>query len=258
MRWGGYTYDYRIIGFDRVDPLTEKYFNFSPFHFTGNNAINNIEIDGKYYIGIDGLKVKISIKNGSLRVGKNASSDLIYLVNKVNNSGSKEAINEVLKGGKNKTKIHVKVEADVSIDDPNKLGYGLLGLHQAHDKNGNALVWNASKEDWEGTPDYIAGEKGVYSEATITIFKGNIESVGPNYEGITTDQEIARVFQHEVHHDTDKEFISDLKNRREGKRTKFLDSHDNITPKDRNVVEQMIQFIGSAGQAGSHLKDIKE
>lgn len=124
------------------------------------------------------------------------------------------------------------------------MGYGLLGLHQAHDENGNTLEWDSDKGDFNGTPAYVEGEEGVYKEATVTIFKGNIEDSGGNgnYFGfnISIGQEIASTFQHEAHHDTDKEFIQDLRNKREGKPNKGIDPHQNISPQDRKVYIEMV------------------
>lgn len=54
-----------------------------------------------------------------------------------------------------------------------------------------------------------------------------------------TDQEMANTFQHEANHDTDQEFIQDLKNKREGKPSKGIDGHDNIDPQEQKVYQEM-------------------
>lgn len=96
---------------------------------------------------------------------------------------------------------------------------------------------------------YVEGEEGVYKEATITVFKGNIEKSGEGHgyhgnawqEGVklSAGQATAATFAHEVNHNTDKEFISDLKNRREQKPNKNIDPHTNITPNEVRIWSQM-------------------
>ena len=98
-------------------------------------------------------------------------------------------------------------------------------------------------------PAYVEGQEGVYKEATITIFIGNIEGSGKlddnygnaEFEGIklSKDEATAATFSHETNHDTDKEFIQDLKNKREGKPNKNIGAHDNIHPKENKVWEEM-------------------
>ena len=225
----------RVGRFFAVDPLAGKYAGQSPYVFVGGNPIGNREVDGRYFVGTDGKKVKFRRrKDGTIKVGRNASADLRELVNSVNHSGSSTAVSQIMLASKNKTKIHVKIETEV-IDN------GLLGQHQAHDKDGNVLEWDSEKGDFNGTPAYV--EDGVYKEATITIFKGNIEESGGNakYYGfdITNEQEIANTFQHECNHDTDKEFIQDLKNKREEKPNKGIDPHKNIYPQEQKVYKEM-------------------
>jgi RHS repeat-associated protein len=238
--FGNRMYDNQIGRWHTIDVLAEKYASLSPYHFAANNPIRYKEVDGRYFVDSKGNKVSVSQnKSGQIVLGKNASADLRELVGSVNSSGSKTAIGQIMKAGKNSTKIHVKIETEVH-DKPGQLGNGLLGLHQAHDENGKALKWDSKKGDFDGKPAYVKGEEGVYKEATITVFKGNIEESGGNGPaGITLSQEMANTFQHEANHDTDKEFIIDLKNKREGKPNKGMDAHDNITPQENKVYEEM-------------------
>lgn len=243
-----YDYGWRMYQPDlgrwfNVDPLSEDYLDFSPYHFSGNNPVRFVDVDGRYYVREDGERVEVSVNDdGQLVLGDNASADLIELVGHVNSSGSSDAINQIFDAGANDTKIHVKIETEVH-DQPGQKGFGLLGVHQAHDKDGNILEWDSEKGDFNGVPAYVEGQEGVYAEATITIFKGNIEDSGGNgqYYGfdVTTDQEIANTFQHEANHDTDKEFIQNLRDRREGKTTKYVDPHQNIHPQEQRVYRQM-------------------
>jgi len=243
--FGARIYDSRLGRWLSLDPLIYKAPQWSPFAAMGDNPLYNIDIEGKYYVGTDDkpVKLKRSLWTGKLKIrGNNASDDLKELVSAVNASGSKTAIMQIMNAGRNETKIHVKVEMEVH-EEPGQLGYGLLGLHQAHDENGKALNWDRAKGDFDGTPAYIEGKPGVYKEATITIFKGNIEERGGNgqFKGfdVTIQQEIANTFQHESNHDTDKEFIEDLKNKREGKPNEGIDPHKNITPQENKVYQEM-------------------
>ncbi|MFD2919038.1 DUF6443 domain-containing protein [Terrimonas rubra] len=241
--FGNRMYDNQISRWHTVDILAEKYVSFSAYHFAANNPIRYKEVDGRYFVDSKGNRVSVSQnKSGQIILGKNASADLKELVNSVNTSGSKTAITQIMKAGKNSTKIHVKIETEVH-DKPGQLGDGLLGLHQAHDEKGKALKWDSNKGDFDGKPAYVQGEEGVYKEATITIFKGNIEESGGNGAvygwDITLSQEMANTFQHEANHDTDKEFIKDLKDKREGKPNKGIDPHDNIHEQEQKVYEEM-------------------
>lgn len=235
--FGARNYDAAIGRWLNVDPLAENYIGFSPYHFSGNNPINYRDVDGRYYVGTNGKKVNFTQgKDGTIKVGKNASAELRRLVNSVNSSGSKTAIAQIMTASQNESKIHVKITKE-------KIDNGLLGVHQAHDKDGNMLKWDDEKGDFNGTPAYVNGKDGVYSEATITIFEGNIEESGGNGDfygfNVTIDQEIANTFQHESNHNTDSEFIKDLKNKRDGKPYKGIDSHQNIDEQEQKVYREM-------------------
>ena len=73
--------------------------------------------------------------------------------------------------------------------------------------------------------------------------RGNIEESGGNgqYQGydVTNQQEMGNTFQHESNHDTDKEFIQDLRNKRDGKPNEGIDPHKNIHPQEQKVYKEM-------------------
>ena len=235
--FGARYYDSELSIWLSVDPMAHKLPQWSPYVAFGDNPINNIDPDGRYFIGVNDKKVRFrQRRDGTIKVGRNASADLKTLVSSVNSSGSKTAMNQIMTASKNESKIHVKIVNE-------KVDNGLLGLHQAHDKDGNALNWNSAKGDFDGTPAYVEGKDGVYKEATITIFQGNIDESGGNgsYYGfdVTTEQETANTFQHESHHNTDSEFIQDLKNKREGKPNEGIDPHQNIHPQEQKVYQEM-------------------
>ena len=50
---------------------------------------------------------------------------------------------------------------------------------------------------------------------------------------------MSETFQHEANHSTDKEFIQNLRNKREGKDSKEMDAHQNINPQEKKAYEEM-------------------
>lgn len=186
------------------------------------------------FVGTDGAVVELELVDGAIVIrSENAPADLVELINITNQAGSETAVNQIMEITRRQTRVHVRLE-DEEIDN------GLLGLHQAHDADGNALDWNTTTHDFDGVPAYAA--PGVYSEATITIFRGNIRDSGGNAsshrsagEQLSTAELVAGTFQHEAHHDTDSEFIEDLRRRREGEAHESVDAHQNIHPQDHQV-----------------------
>lgn len=201
--------------------------------------------------GTDGQKVEMTKKAGRIVItSKNAPFDLKELIRLVNASGSTTAIGLIIKAGNNESMINVRIEEKPV---PNKL----YGLHQAHDKSGKPLKWDSTKGDFVGVPEYVGGKSGTrgYKEATVTIFKGNLEKGGGNVSShtsagltLTLEQLVAGTFAHEVGHNVDEEFIEDLRKRREGKTNKGLDAHTNISPIDQKVY----------GEIGAHERKIRK
>jgi RHS repeat-associated protein len=218
--YGARYYDPRVSIWMSVDPLAEKYPNQSPYSFIGGNPISHIEVDGRYWVGTNGKAVAVHInKDGSLRVGRNASADLKRMVGLINGSGSKTASEQFKKLSSNGTKINFKIEKD-------EVNNGLFGLHQAHDKDGKVLNWegNGTTGKFSGTPEYITGKDGKleYKEATMTVFEGNLEKSLVNLqaeygnENLTTKQGVVTVFTHEGEHDLNQGDIKAIKERHDG------------------------------------------
>ena len=83
--WGWRQYDPAIGRWSVIDPWAEKYHTTSPYTFVMDNPINRREIDGRYFVGKDGKEVEMSTrKNGTIKVGKNATRDLKQLVRLIN------------------------------------------------------------------------------------------------------------------------------------------------------------------------------
>jgi RHS repeat-associated protein len=253
--------DPRIGRFLSVDPLVAKLPQWAPYVAMGDNPIKNIDPDGRYFIGVDGEKVTISIDctdgRDQIVLGNNASPDLVELVNAVNAAGSDIIVNQIIKAGTNKTKIHVDIVPERQ-KKSKQLGYQRDGLHQPHDKNGKPLEWDDEKKDFKGTPEYVEGEEGVYKEATITIFTWGIQNsldhpsksektLGQKYGYVFSFiQELAAAFHHEALHDTDEPYIKDARMRREGKggrNTDPIDAHnDDFDEQEDNALWEIDEF----------------
>ena len=88
-------HDPTIGRFFNVDPLAHKLPQWSPYVAMGDNPINNIDPDGRYFVGVNGEKVKVRRRKGQLVIkSSNASSDLEYLISEVNKTGSKRLISK--------------------------------------------------------------------------------------------------------------------------------------------------------------------
>jgi RHS repeat-associated protein len=51
LDYGARWYDGAVGRWGQVDPMAERYHNFSPYHYTGNNPVIYIDVDGMYFTG---------------------------------------------------------------------------------------------------------------------------------------------------------------------------------------------------------------
>jgi len=190
------------------------------YAYCGNNPLTRVDPDGRYYVGTNGRKVSVKVDaNGNVQVGSNANRSLRRYAQLVNRSGSSEAVSGMLQVASNATKVHFKISQE---EKKTKDGGILFGLHQAHDKKGKALDWDASSGTFIGKAAFLKGGTE-YKEATITIYEGSIKA-DLNYlqntyndPKLTTGEAIVTVGTHEETHDTDKDSIEAIKERQEGK-----------------------------------------
>jgi RHS repeat-associated protein len=188
--------------------------------YTRNNPLISVDPTGEYFVGTDGKRVEYEIKEGKIVfTSNNVSKDLQRMADLVSSSGSQKALTQFTRLANNDTMIHFKIETGKRDD-------GLLGLHQVHDKDGNALEWDSENGKFKGDPAYIKDKDGnyVYKEATITIYEGNIEesidflrnSGKVKDPALTTQEYMVSTFGHEGEHDLNTKAIATIKKRQDG------------------------------------------
>lgn len=237
--------------FTSVDPImiTKKRLrdpqSINLYAYSRNNPLKYVDPTGEYFVGANG-KGRVAFKindNGKIVLGKNASADLVRMARLINKTGSETALAQFAASATNETKNHFKIESKEKNND-------LLGLHQAHDKNGKPLKWEAGADGtgkFDGKPAYIKDKDGnmVYKEATITVYEGNITkgeleaqqriNGDPN---LTKSEVVVGVFSHEVDHNTNQEAIDAIRDRQEG-RPNNLDVEQPADEVEREVFEEI-------------------
>ena len=167
-------YDPIIGRFLQIDPLAHEYPGLSPYNYVNNNPLNFIDPDGRYYVDADGNRVETTLNDdGQIVLSENASSDLQRMARLINESGSSTAISQFVAVGNNETKVNFKISQEIVETES---GGVLLGLHQAHDAEGNALDWDSKTGTFAGDVAFTTDSDGnlIYREATITIFERTI------------------------------------------------------------------------------------
>ena len=167
-------YDPIIGRFLQIDPLAHEYPGLSPYNYVNNNPLNFIDPDGRYYVDADGNRVETTLNDdGQIVLSENASSDLQRIARLINESGSSTAISQFVAVGNNETKVNFKISQEIVETES---GGVLLGLHQAHDAEGNALDWDSKTGTFAGDVAFTTDSDGnlIYREATITIFERTI------------------------------------------------------------------------------------
>ena len=72
--YGARHYDAALGRWHVVDPMAEKYYNLTPYAFTGNHGLNALEIDGGLFIFVNGFYPMESLGHYAYHTQRNSSS----------------------------------------------------------------------------------------------------------------------------------------------------------------------------------------
>jgi RHS repeat-associated protein len=228
LDYGARMYMPEIGRWGAIDLLASNYYDRSVYHFSGNNPLRFMDVDGRYYVGTDGKPVTTSVMDGKVQLSSNASPDLQRMASLINDSGSNTAISQFNTVGNNETKVNFRISQEVIIDED---GNALMGLHQAHDSEGNALNWNDETGTFEGDVAFTIDSDGnlIYEETTITIYEATIEIVAGE---TNKNSEMVVTNSHENEHDLNKKDIQAIWQRGNGGK------NDRDVEKDATKVEE--------------------
>lgn len=174
------------------DPLAEKYMYISPYVFGADNPVRYADIDGRDIVDSKGNHVNMTFnKNGTVALGSNANAD------------SRRVVNAMALTPTGRARLHV-------INDSKEIGV-IYYVSNAKGAKGKEVQLGAT--DAPRNPDNPLEDTGKHNKATV-IYTDNIkkaiagESKDENLKGLTLEQAVGAVADHESVHGFDKKQIS--------------------------------------------------
>lgn len=183
-------YDPTFGRWQSVDPLTEKYYEQSPYNYVMNNPVRFVDPNGKEVVDPQGKRITFEVqKDGTMSWSKNATKDVI----RIGNAMAKTTVGlESLRAlDTSKTKASMKISQDVKKNESEKTIFGITDPKLS--KNGKTI-----------------------NSAVITIYEGSFKEIeGKNFgfkklgqfiqpSNYSIDDNIGATAVHESVHITDK------------------------------------------------------
>mgnify|MGYP003508800100 FL=1 len=176
-----------ICQWTAVDPLSEKYYNISPYVYCANNPINSIDPDGKMIVCNNHNAVYYNAKSKRYVTNKYADASTRTVVSSL--SGTNKGKQMLKMAVLTPTEISFNISSEKSIDG-DQFKFGTSNVHTTR----------IGKSGYYRNREY-------YVKVEITIYKGTIEEDAANnkikHAGLTTKQAIGAVAGHEITHVAD-------------------------------------------------------
>ena len=196
--YGARQYDPITVTWNGMDPLSEKYRQFSPLVYCMDNPVKFVDSDGRRIVDTNG-NTAIHYKNDQFVYTKYATTDIIKISNAL----------QLTKSGANMLKQAVQSDIDIkmTISPESKLFYSRNMIGYTY---GETIQGNYNARDNFGKYQRKDDTFGI-KEAHVIIYEGTIkEGIKANntkHAGLTKEEALGAVAGHELVHATDKKEI---------------------------------------------------
>jgi RHS repeat-associated protein len=188
LDFGARMYDNQLGRFMQIDPLGEKYLTLSPYNYTGNNPIRNVEIQGKYFVSAHFLWTKTALEGYGITIGQSdilAHYASVYAdhPNTFALGVSNMTYGTTLGYWPNKELYWETRNSQITRWSPD-------GQDPKNPENINYNIWHSMRSSWEesqyekGLPGGISAEQATYRGMTFgwdNIFKSATNGMLKNF-----------------------------------------------------------------------------